>query len=79
MRRWAGALQPLNRAAVQSMVRVEPWEEDGLTQRPLIQRLDVEQDTTNSTLNRMNRDRLGKENSGRLQTVYEDGASSGLN
>lgn len=54
----AETLQPLNLAIAQFMVLLELWEEDGLTQRHLIQKLDVEHGTMNSTLNRVERDRL---------------------
>lgn len=70
----AEALQPLDLAVAQFMVLLELWEEDGLTQRHLIQRLDVEQGTMNSTLNRMERDRLivrrAHPTDGRAQTIH---------
>ena len=56
----AEALQPLGLAPAQFMTLVELWREDGLTQRDLVRRLDVEQATMASTLNRMSRDGLIK-------------------
>lgn len=70
----AEALQPLGLAVAQFMVLLELWEQDGLTQRHLIQRLDVEQGTMNSTLNRMERDSLivrrPHPTDGRAQTIH---------
>jgi DNA-binding MarR family transcriptional regulator len=40
------------------MTLLELWEEDGLTQRDLVERLDVEQATMANTLSRMERDGL---------------------
>jgi DNA-binding MarR family transcriptional regulator len=54
----AEALQPLQLAPAQFMTLLELWREEGLTQKELVQRLDVEQATMASTLNRMERDRL---------------------
>jgi DNA-binding MarR family transcriptional regulator len=54
----ADALQPLGLAPAQFMTLLELWQEEGLTQRDLVQRLDVEQATMASTLNRMERDGL---------------------
>lgn len=39
-------------------VLLELWQEDGLTQKQLLDRLDVEQATLANTLSRMERDRL---------------------
>lgn len=52
------ALQPLNLAPAQFKLLVLLWQEDGLTQRDLVQRLDIEQSTVGNTLNRMERDGL---------------------
>lgn len=49
---------PLGLAPAQFMTLLELWEEDGLTQRDLVARLDVEQATMANTLNRMERDGL---------------------
>ncbi|AOO80521.1 MarR family winged helix-turn-helix transcriptional regulator [Bosea vaviloviae] len=54
----ADAIRPLGLAPAQFMVLLELWREDGVTQKDLVQRLDVEQATMASTLARMERDRL---------------------
>ena len=54
----AEGLRPLGMAPAQFMVLLELWREDGVTQRQLVERLDVEQATMASTLNRMERDGL---------------------
>lgn len=68
------ALQPLDVAVAQFMVLLELWREDGLTQRDLLLRLDVEQGTMTSTLNRMERDglivRRPHPRDGRAQTIH---------
>lgn len=51
-------IRPLGLAPAQFMTLLELWEEDGLTQKELVQRLDVEQATMANTLNRMERDGL---------------------
>lgn len=51
-------LHPLGIAPAQFMVLLELWLEDGLTQRDLLDRLDVEQATMANTLARMQRDGL---------------------
>ena len=52
-------IAPLGIAPAQFMALLELWEEkDGLTQRMLVERLDVEQATMANTLNRMQRDGL---------------------
>jgi DNA-binding MarR family transcriptional regulator len=51
-------IQPLGLAPAQFMTLVELWGEDGLTQKQLIERLDVEQATMANTLRRMERDGL---------------------
>ena len=48
----------LGLAPAQFMALLELWEEDGLTQKELVQRLDVEQATMANTLSRMQRDGL---------------------
>ena len=48
----------LGLAPAQFMALLELWDEDGLTQKELVQRLDVEQATMANTLNRMQRDGL---------------------
>ncbi len=49
---------PLGLAPAQFMTLLELWVEDGLTQRQLVDRLDVEQATMANTLARMERDGL---------------------
>lgn len=51
-------IQPFNLAPAQFMTLLELWAEDGLTQKQLVDRLDVEQATMANTLARMERDRL---------------------
>lgn len=51
-------LRGLGIAPAQFMVLLELWEEDGLTQAQLTERLDVEQATMANTLARMQRDGL---------------------
>jgi DNA-binding MarR family transcriptional regulator len=54
----AEAIRPLGLAPGQFMVLLELWREDGVTQKHLVERLDVEQATMASTLARMERDGL---------------------
>ncbi|GAA0291571.1 MarR family winged helix-turn-helix transcriptional regulator [Rhodovulum strictum] len=54
----ARRLVPLGLAPAQFMVLLVLWREDGLTQRDLAERLDVEQATMANTLARMERDGL---------------------
>lgn len=53
---------------------LELWENDGLTQKDLVERLDIEQATMANTLARMERDgliRRGRdENDGRVQRIW---------
>ncbi len=51
-------IAPLGLAPAQFMTLLELWSEEGLTQRDLIRRLDVEQATVANTLSRMERDGL---------------------
>lgn len=51
-------IRPLGLAPAQFMTLLELWESDGLTQRDLLARLDVEQATMANTLARMERDGL---------------------
>lgn len=51
-------IKPLGLAPAQFMTLLELWAEDGLTQRELVERLDVEQATMANTLARMARDGL---------------------
>lgn len=52
------AIRPLGLAPAQFMVLLELWREEGLTQKDLVGRLDVEQATMAATLARMERDGL---------------------
>ncbi|MBK1635749.1 MarR family winged helix-turn-helix transcriptional regulator [Rhodovulum adriaticum] len=54
----ARRIAPLGLAPAQFMTLLELWREDGLTQRDLVARLDVEQATMANTLSRMERDGL---------------------
>lgn len=54
----AVAQQGLNIAPAQYRLLTELWQEDGLAQKDLIKRLDIEQSTIGNTLNRMVRDGL---------------------
>ncbi|MGO4667467.1 MarR family winged helix-turn-helix transcriptional regulator [Bosea sp. 2RAB26] len=54
----AESIRPLGLAPAQFMVLLELWREDGVTQKHLVERLDVEQATMASTLARMERDGL---------------------
>lgn len=54
----AEGLRPLSIAPAQFTVLAELWRENGVTQRDLVGRLDVEQATMANTLNRMERDGL---------------------
>ncbi len=57
-RELAEAVRPLGLAPAQFMVLLELWREEGLTQKDLVGRLDVEQATMAATLSRMERDGL---------------------
>lgn len=68
------AIKPLGLAPAQFMTLLALWEEDGLTQRELVERLDVEQATMANTLTRMERDRLIERRAhpedGRSQSIH---------
>ena len=51
-------IRPLGLSPARFPVLLELWDEDGLTQRDLVERLDVEQATMANTLARMERDGL---------------------
>ena len=51
-------IRPLGLTTGVFPVLLELWEEDGLTQKQLVERLDIEQPTMSNTLARMERDRL---------------------
>jgi DNA-binding MarR family transcriptional regulator len=67
-------IRPLGLAPAQFMALLELWEGDGLTQRDLVRRLDVEQATMANTLARMERDglivRRANPGDARSQTVH---------
>lgn len=67
-------IKPLGLAPAQFMTLLELWSDDGLTQRELVSRLDVEQATMANTLIRMERDGLIKRKphpqDGRSQQVW---------
>ena len=52
------AIKPLGLAPAQFMTLLELWAENGLTQKQLVDRLDVEQATMANTIRRMERDGL---------------------
>ncbi|MDU8927523.1 MarR family transcriptional regulator [Alisedimentitalea sp. MJ-SS2] len=66
-------ISPLGIAPAQFMILLELWDEDGLTQRDLVDRLDLEQATVANTLSRMERDglitRRASPNDGRARIV----------
>ena len=51
-------IKPLGLAPAQFMTLLELWNQDGLTQKELVERLDVEQATMANTITRMERDGL---------------------
>jgi DNA-binding MarR family transcriptional regulator len=67
-------VKPLGLAPAQFMTLLALWEKDGLTQRELVERLDVEQATMANTLTRMERDglieRRAHPGDGRSQSVH---------
>ena len=67
-------IRPLGLAPAQFMTLLELWDEDGLTQRALVDRLDVEQATMANTLARMERDglieRRAHEADARAKTIH---------
>jgi DNA-binding MarR family transcriptional regulator len=78
----AERIKPLGLAPAQFMTLLALWEEDGLTQRELVQRLDVEQATMANTLTRMERDGLIERRphpqDGRSQVVHLTAKGRGL-
>ena len=70
----ADEVRPLGLAPAQFMVLLELWREEGLTQRQLVERLDVEQATIANTLARMERDglivRRPVAGDGRVQSIH---------
>ena len=78
----ADGLRPIGLAPAQFMVLLELWREDGITQRELVDRLNVEQATMANTLNRMERDglirRQAHEHDRRAQTIHLTARSRSL-
>jgi DNA-binding MarR family transcriptional regulator len=70
----AERIRPIGLAPGQFMLLLELWREDGLTQRDLVERLDVEQATVANTLARMERDglivRRALAGDGRAQSIH---------
>jgi DNA-binding MarR family transcriptional regulator len=75
-------IRPLGLAPGQFVTLLELWEGDGLTQRELVERLDVEQATMANTLSRMERDglieRRAHERDARAKTVHLTAKAVGL-
>ncbi len=67
-------LSPLDLAVGAFPALLELWEEEGLTQKQLVERLDIEQATMANTLSRMERDGLIRrsrdEVDGRIQRIW---------
>lgn len=67
-------ITPLGIAPAQFMTLLELWREDGLTQKDLVERLDVEQATMANTISRMERDGLIERrphpDDGRARSIY---------
>ncbi len=67
-------IAPFGLAPAQFMTLLELWNEDGLTQKELVDRLDVEQATMANTIARMQRDGLIERRphprDGRAQSIY---------
>jgi len=67
-------IRALGLAPAQFMTLLALWEKDGLTQRELVERLDVEQATMANTLTRMERDglivRRAHPEDGRSQSIH---------
>jgi len=67
-------IAPLGIAPAQFMTLLELWREDGLTQKDLVERLDVEQATMANTISRMERDglivRRPHPEDGRARSIY---------
>lgn len=70
----AARIKPLGLTTGTFPALLELWESDGLTQKDLVERLDIEQATMANTLARMERDGLIRrerdENDGRVQRVW---------
>jgi DNA-binding MarR family transcriptional regulator len=53
-----GRITPLGITLGQFPILLELWEHDGISQKQLVEKLDIEQATIANTLNRMERDKL---------------------
>jgi len=75
-------IDPLGLAPAQFMTLIELWAQDGLTQKELADRLDVEQATIANTLARMQRDGLVERKphptDGRSRSIYLTQKAKGL-
>ena len=73
----AARIKPLGISTGTFPALLELWEEDGLTQKQLVRRLDIEQATMANTLARMERDglivRKKDESDGRVQRIWLTG------
>ena len=73
-RQLQAAIKPMGLSTGVFPALLELWEKDGLTQRDLVRRLDIEQATMANTLSRMERDglirRQADPNDGRVQQVW---------
>lgn len=78
----AARLGPIGLALGAFPALLELWQEDGLTQKDLVERLDIEQATMANTLARMERDglvtRRRDEGDGRLQRIWLTDRARGL-
>jgi DNA-binding MarR family transcriptional regulator len=78
----AERIKPMGLAPAQYQCLLELWREDGLTQRDLVRRLDVEQATMANTLKRMERDglieRRAHEGDARARTIHLTGRARDL-
>ncbi|MFV0292432.1 MAG: MarR family winged helix-turn-helix transcriptional regulator [Paracoccus sp. (in: a-proteobacteria)] len=78
----AARIRPLGLTTGTFPALLELWETDGLTQKQLVERLDIEQATMANTLARMERDgliiRKKDETDGRVQRVWLTAQARGL-
>ena len=75
-------IAPLGLAPAQFMALLELWREDGLTQKQLVERLDVEQATMANTIARMERDNLVERRAlphdGRARSIHLTGKARSM-
>jgi DNA-binding MarR family transcriptional regulator len=78
----ADRIKSLGIAPAQFVALLELWDEDGITQRQLVDRLDVEQATMANTISRMERDGLVVRKShpedARSKSIYLTNKAKGL-